>query len=107
MMSLFKAPAGIAPASADHDDLRWFFTSDTTRRPKAAVLTHGRIAFVATNHLSSTPIHDSSFAPSAPSCATLTLDEQANPDSTTGADPYVGLWRCAQRWRAPDEGRSR
>ena len=39
-------------AAVDHDDPCWFFfTSGTTGRPKAAVLTHGQMAFVITNHL--------------------------------------------------------
>ena len=39
-------------ASVEHDDPCWFFfTSGTTGRPKAAVLTHGQMAFVITNHL--------------------------------------------------------
>lgn len=39
-------------ADVDHDDPCWFFhTSGTTGRPKAAVLTHGQMAFVITNHL--------------------------------------------------------
>ncbi|PVE21779.1 acyl-CoA synthetase [Microvirga sp. KLBC 81] len=43
----------IAPLEAvEHDDPCWFFfTSGTTGRPKAAVLTHGQMAFVVTNHL--------------------------------------------------------
>ncbi|MDY8110184.1 acyl-CoA synthetase [Fulvimarina sp. 2208YS6-2-32] len=39
-------------APVERDDPCWFFfTSGTTGRPKAAVLTHGQMAFVATNHL--------------------------------------------------------
>ncbi|WP_305800094.1 acyl-CoA synthetase [Skermanella sp. TT6] len=41
-----------AAAAVDRDDPCWFFfTSGTTGRPKAAVLTHGQMAFVVTNHL--------------------------------------------------------
>jgi acyl-CoA synthetase (AMP-forming)/AMP-acid ligase II len=50
--------AAAAPPPADHEaeveygDPAWFFyTSGTTGRPKAAVLTHGQLAFVVTNHL--------------------------------------------------------
>lgn len=36
----------------DYDDPCWFFfTSGTTGRPKAGVLTHGQMGFVVTNHL--------------------------------------------------------
>lgn len=39
-------------AAVEHDDPCWFFfTSGTTGRPKAAVLTHGQMGFVVTNHL--------------------------------------------------------
>jgi acyl-CoA synthetase (AMP-forming)/AMP-acid ligase II len=39
-------------ADAEYADPCWFFfTSGTTGRPKAAVLTHGQLAFVVTNHL--------------------------------------------------------
>ena len=39
-------------AEVSRDDPCWFFfTSGTTGRPKAAVLTHGQMAFVITNHL--------------------------------------------------------
>jgi fatty-acyl-CoA synthase len=44
--------AGVAVADVEYDDPCWFFfTSGTTGRPKAAVLTHGQMAFVITNHL--------------------------------------------------------
>lgn len=44
--------AAVANATVDRDDPCWFFfTSGTTGRPKAAVLTHGQMSFVATNHL--------------------------------------------------------
>jgi len=39
-------------ASVEYDDPCWFFfTSGTTGRPKAAVLTHGQMAFVINNHI--------------------------------------------------------
>ncbi|AXC50210.1 acyl-CoA synthetase [Paracoccus suum] len=39
-------------AAVGRDDPCWFFfTSGTTGRPKASVLTHGQMAFVVTNHL--------------------------------------------------------
>ncbi len=39
-------------AAVEYDDPLWFFyTSGTTGNPKAAVLTHGQMAFVVTNHL--------------------------------------------------------
>ena len=39
-------------AAVEHDDPCWFFfTSGTTGRPKASVLTHGQMAFVVNNHL--------------------------------------------------------
>lgn len=38
--------------AVSYDDPLWFFyTSGTTGRPKAGVLTHGQMAFVVTNHL--------------------------------------------------------
>lgn len=44
--------ATVRSVAVDRDDPCWFFfTSGTTGRPKAAVLTHGQMAFVITNHL--------------------------------------------------------
>ncbi|MCZ8258963.1 MAG: acyl-CoA synthetase [Beijerinckiaceae bacterium] len=42
----------VPDAPVEYDDPCWyFFTSGTTGRSKAAVLTHGQMAFVITNHL--------------------------------------------------------
>ena len=52
--ALIAAHLGQRPpqAAVQRDDPCWFFfTSGTTGRPKAAVLTHGQMAFVVTNHL--------------------------------------------------------
>jgi fatty-acyl-CoA synthase len=46
------ADASVPNAAVEHDDACWFFfTSGTTGRSKAAVLTHGQMGFVVTNHL--------------------------------------------------------
>jgi fatty-acyl-CoA synthase len=51
---LMKGQAGrqVANATVQWDSACWlFFTSGTTGRPKAAVLTHGQMGYVITNHL--------------------------------------------------------
>jgi len=46
------ADVPLAAVAVERDDPAWFFfTSGTTGKPKAAVLTHGQLAFVVTNHL--------------------------------------------------------
>jgi fatty-acyl-CoA synthase len=51
---LVERHSGERPEAAQvaYDDPLWFFyTSGTTGRPKAGILTHGQMAFVVTNHL--------------------------------------------------------
>jgi fatty-acyl-CoA synthase len=51
-LTVANADRAAVVAEVEHDDPCWFFfTSGTTGRPKAAVLTHGQMGFVATNHL--------------------------------------------------------
>ena len=52
--ALVQQHLGATPAEAtvSYDDPLWFFyTSGTTGKPKAGVLTHGQMAFVVNNHL--------------------------------------------------------
>nr|WP_321444151.1 acyl-CoA synthetase [uncultured Cohaesibacter sp.] len=52
--SLMANHDGAVPplAAVDRDDICWlFFTSGTTGKPKAAMLTHGQLGFVINNHL--------------------------------------------------------
>jgi fatty-acyl-CoA synthase len=61
-----QAGAKVRNTAVEYDDPCWFFfTSGTTGRSKAAVLTHGQMAFVITNHLADlmpgTSEHDASL----------------------------------------------
>lgn len=51
--TLATSPARVdRPADVDHHHPAWFFyTSGTTGRPKAGVLTHGQLEYVVCNHL--------------------------------------------------------
>ncbi len=50
-LTRFDAPLA-RPVDVDRDDCCWFFyTSGTTGRPKAGMLSHGQMAFVVNNHL--------------------------------------------------------
>jgi acyl-CoA synthetase (AMP-forming)/AMP-acid ligase II len=67
--SLVREHLGERPqeATVAYDDPLWFFyTSGTTGKPKAGVLTHGQMSFVVTNHLADlipgTSEHDCSIA---------------------------------------------
>jgi fatty-acyl-CoA synthase len=52
MLAAATPPPSDHEADVDRDHPCWFFfTSGTTGRPKAAVLTHGQMGFVVTNHL--------------------------------------------------------
>jgi fatty-acyl-CoA synthase len=97
-------------AAVAHDDPCWFFfTSGTTGRPKAAVLTHGQMAFVVTNHLSDlmpgTTHRDASLvvAPLSHGAGIHQLVQAARGAKTVllSADRFdpEEAWRLVERWR--------
>ena len=109
----FIAPHLGAPfraAGVDYDDPLWFFfTSGTTGRPKAAVLTHGQMGFVVTNHLADlmpgTSEADASLvvAPLSHGAGIHQLSQVAR-GATTVLLPGEKLevaeaWRLIERWR--------
>lgn len=110
--TLVAAHMGVAidPVAVDRDTPAWFFfTSGTTGRPKAAVLTHGQLAFVVTNHLcdlmpDSGP-GDASIvvAPLSHGAGIHQLAQVARGVKTilapgSGLDP-VAVWKLVEEWR--------
>ena len=111
--ALIEARRGVTVADApvDHDDPCWiFFTSGTTGRPKGAVLTHGQMAFVVTNHLAdltpgATPATDASLvvAPLSHGAGIHLLNQVARGVKSVlpvserlDADE---IWSLVERWR--------
>jgi fatty-acyl-CoA synthase len=100
-----------APESAvERDDPCWFFfTSGTTGRPKAAVLTHGQMGFVITNHLCDlmpgTTQRDASLvvAPLSHGAGIHQLAQVARGAKTVllGAEKFdaAEAWRLVEAWR--------
>lgn len=97
-------------AAVEHDDPCWFFfTSGTTGRPKAAVLTHGQMAFVITNHLCDlmpgTAHRDASLvvAPLSHGAGVHQLVQVARAAKTVllSGDRFDidEAWRLVERWR--------
>ncbi|MCX8280252.1 acyl-CoA synthetase [Phyllobacterium sp. 0TCS1.6C] len=99
-----------ALAAVDHHDPCWFFfTSGTTGRPKAAILTHGQMAFVITNHLCDlmpgTTHDDASLvvAPLSHGAGIHQLTQVARAAKTillpTEKFDAEEVWRLVEKWR--------
>jgi fatty-acyl-CoA synthase len=97
-------------ADVEYDDPCWFFfTSGTTGRPKAAVLTHGQMAFVVTNHLAdltpATTHRDASLvvAPLSHGAGIHQLVQVARGARTVlpGGERFdaADAWMLVERWR--------
>jgi acyl-CoA synthetase (AMP-forming)/AMP-acid ligase II len=97
-------------ADVEYDDPAWFFfTSGTTGRPKAGVLTHGQMGFVATNHLCDlmpgTTAADASLvvAPLSHGAGIHQLAQVARAVKTVlpGSERFdiAEAWSLVQRWR--------
>ena len=100
----------VATAPVEHGDPCWFFfTSGTTGRPKAAVLTHGQMGFVTTNHLCDlmpgTTHRDASLvvAPLSHGAGIHALAQVARGAKTVllSGERFDGddAWRLVERWR--------
>jgi fatty-acyl-CoA synthase len=97
-------------AAVERDDPCWFFfTSGTTGRPKAAVLTHGQMGFVVTNHLCdlmpATTHRDASLvvAPLSHGAGIHQLAQVARAVKTVLLDSEkfdaAEAWRLVEQWR--------
>ncbi|MET0170305.1 MAG: AMP-binding protein, partial [Aliihoeflea sp.] len=101
---------GVPMTTVDRDDPCWFFfTSGTTGRPKAAVLTHGQMGFVVTNHLCDlmpgTTREDASIvvAPLSHGAGVHQLTQVAHGAKTillpTDKLDVPTVWRLIEKWR--------
>ena len=105
------AQESVPTATVGRDDPCWFFfTSGTTGRPKAAVLTHGQMAFVITNHLcdlmpGTTPEKDASLvvAPLSHGAGIHQLAQVAHGVKTillpTERFDIDAAWSLVEQWR--------
>jgi fatty-acyl-CoA synthase len=100
----------VPAAPVDRDDPCWYFyTSGTTGRPKAAVLTHGQMAFVINNHhgdlFPGTTHEDRSIvvAPLSHGAGVHQLCQVAHGCTTillpTERFDIDGLWRLVEQWK--------
>lgn len=99
-----------ALAVVDRDDPCWFFfTSGTSGRPKASVLTHGQLGFVINNHLCDLvpgcTYHDASLvvAPLSHGAGVhqLMMASRGAPSILTNAGKFdtAEIWSLVEKWR--------
>lgn len=109
LVAEYMGQAAPAVAVARDDPAWFFFTSGTTGRPKAAVLTHGQLAFVITNHLCDlmpgTGPGDASIvvAPLSHGAGIHQLAQVAHGAKTIlpGGEKFdpAEVWRLVEKWR--------